>query len=184
MNIWVWDAWFQCRELHRFSLCPVLTCTSSSIIFSVSPFHLHKYNGYSMATSKQLFKISFCGTEWTFPTVVYCWLLSHVQTTAWNHKIVQQDEFVPHPEQHRAPLLLPNPATFTLLGLRWFLSQLFLSSKTQISCARCPRGLGMKGVPRGFSTSRVAGKAFPFLRIRLNLGHLLTMKSIKKTQQL
>lgn len=39
----------------------------------------------------------------------------------------------------------------------------------------------MKGVPRAFSTSSVVDKAFPFLRIRLNLGHFLTMKSTKKT---
>lgn len=50
----IWDAWFQFRELHRFSLCPVLTCTSSSIIFTVSPFHFHKYKWLTntVATSK------------------------------------------------------------------------------------------------------------------------------------
>lgn len=98
---------------------------------------------------------------------VYCWLLSHVQTTAWNNESIQQDEFVTHlahAQQHQAPLLLSDPATFTLVGLRWFLSQLFMSSKTQklrIRLCWVPKQAGNERGAQGLLHLQCSWQGFP-----------------------
>lgn len=98
---------------------------------------------------------------------VYGWLLSHVQTAAWNHKIIQQEEFVPHlahSEQQQAPLLLPNPATVTFIGLRRFCESALhelQDPEAKIRLSKVLKGAGNEGGAQGLLHLQCSWQSFP-----------------------